>query len=141
MGIFIANMLFFHTPYLYVDPYSWFTHGDAVTFQWIDIFVQGSFYPIFALLFGYGINMQYEKSIQRNSPLRPCHGEAFRDIAWRLGYCMASLSGPVMYCLRMQLWAFCYSCLFGFLQNGLPYLQEFCTLSRLLSCTSLTEAN
>ncbi len=71
LGIFIANMLFFHTPYLYLDPYSWFTSGDAVTFKWIDIFVQGSFYPIFALLFGYGINMQYEKSIQRNTPYVP----------------------------------------------------------------------
>ena len=82
LGIFIANMLFFHTPYLHVDPYSWFINGDAATFKWIDIFVQGSFYPIFALLFGYGINMQYEKSIQRNIPIRPCHGEAIRDIAW-----------------------------------------------------------
>ena len=71
LGIFIANMLLFHTPYLYLDPYSWFTSGDAVTFKWIDIFVQGSFYPIFALLFGYGINMQYEKSIQRNTPYVP----------------------------------------------------------------------
>lgn len=71
LGIFIANMLLFHTPYLYLDPYSWFTSGDAVTFKWIDIFVQGSFYPIFALLFGYGINMQYEKSVQRNTPYVP----------------------------------------------------------------------
>jgi uncharacterized protein len=71
LGIFIANMLFFHTPYLHVDPYTWFTNGDAATFKWIDIFVQGSFYPIFALLFGYGINMQYEKSIKRNKPFVP----------------------------------------------------------------------
>ncbi|WP_246231598.1 DUF418 domain-containing protein [Sporosarcina jiandibaonis] len=71
LGIFIANMLLFHTPYLHVDPYSWFTSGDAATFKWIDVFVQGSFYPIFALLFGYGINMQYEKSIQRNTPFVP----------------------------------------------------------------------
>ncbi|QUW21658.1 DUF418 domain-containing protein [Sporosarcina sp. Marseille-Q4063] len=71
LGIFIANMLLFHTPYLHVDPYSWFINGDAATFKWIDIFVQGSFYPIFALLFGYGINMQYEKSIQRNTPFVP----------------------------------------------------------------------
>jgi len=29
--------------------------------------VEGSFYPIFALLFGYGINMQYEKAITRGT--------------------------------------------------------------------------
>ncbi|WP_075528638.1 DUF418 domain-containing protein [Sporosarcina ureilytica] len=67
LGIFIANMLLFHTPYFYLDPYTYFTAGsDAATFRWIDIFVQGSFYPIFAFLFGYGINMQYEKAVARN---------------------------------------------------------------------------
>lgn len=69
LGIFIANMLLFHTPYIHIDPYTWFsTPSDAATFRWIDIFVQGSFYPIFAFLFGYGLNMQYEKSLERNSP-------------------------------------------------------------------------
>ena len=47
------------------------TPGDAVTFKWIDIFVQGSFYPIFALLFGYGINMQYEKTIVKQGQFAP----------------------------------------------------------------------
>lgn len=69
LGIFIANMLIFHTPYIHLDPFTWFsTPSDVATFRWIDIFVQGSFYPIFAFLFGYGINMQYEKSIERKSP-------------------------------------------------------------------------
>lgn len=69
LGIFIANMLMFHSPYMYLDPYAFFTTGsDEATFRWIDIFVQGSFYPIFAFLFGYGINMQYEKALERNRP-------------------------------------------------------------------------
>lgn len=69
LGIFIANMLMFHTPYLYLDPYTYFNAGnDAVAFRWVDILVQGSFYPIFAFLFGYGLNMQYEKAIARNQP-------------------------------------------------------------------------
>ena len=69
LGIFIANMLMFHSPYMYLDPYSFFTVGsDENTFRWIDIFVQGSFYPIFAFLFGYGINMQYEKALEKNRP-------------------------------------------------------------------------
>ena len=72
LGIFIANMLLFHTPYLYLDPYSWFSsYSDEMTFRWIDIFVQGSFYPIFAFLFGYGINMQYEKSLEKKTLFAP----------------------------------------------------------------------
>ena len=44
LGIFIANMLMFHSPYMYLDPYTFFTIGsDEATFRWIDIFVQGSF--------------------------------------------------------------------------------------------------
>ena len=69
LGIFIANMLMFHSPFMYLDPFTFFTSGnDAETFRWIDIFVQGSFYPIFAFLFGYGLNMQYEKAIEKNRP-------------------------------------------------------------------------
>ena len=45
--------------------------GMSQTFAWIDIFVQGSFYPIFALLFGYGINMQYERALERNRSFIP----------------------------------------------------------------------
>lgn len=72
LGIFIANMLVFHTPYMHLDPYTWFSsNSDEITFRWIDIFVQGSFYPIFAFLFGYGINMQYEKSLDRKTPFAP----------------------------------------------------------------------
>lgn len=72
LGIFIANMLLFHSPYMYVDPYTWFTSGsDIAAFRWIDIFVQGSFYPIFAFLFGYGMNMQYEKALKNNQKFAP----------------------------------------------------------------------
>ena len=72
LGIFIANMLHFHSPYLYFDPFTWFsTPGDIETFRWIDIFVEGSFYPIFAMLFGYGLNMQYEKAVANGSPFAP----------------------------------------------------------------------
>lgn len=67
LGIFVANMLLFHTPYFHIEPYSYFaTASDQTVFQWIVILVQGSFYPIFAFLFGYGINMQYEKALERN---------------------------------------------------------------------------
>lgn len=69
LGILIANMLLFHSPSFYIDPYRYFSaSGDLEAFKWITIFVQGSFYPIFAFLFGYGLNMQYEKAIERNQP-------------------------------------------------------------------------
>lgn len=63
LGIFLANMLIFHTPLLYIDPFTYFTtSSDILTFKWLDIVIEGSFYPIFAMLFGYGLNMQYEKA-------------------------------------------------------------------------------
>ncbi len=72
LGIFIANMIHFQSPYLYVDPYTWFSSpSDAATFKVIDIFVEGSFYPIFAMLFGYGLNMQYEKTLANRSAFAP----------------------------------------------------------------------
>jgi len=83
LGIFIANMLHFHSPYLYLDPYTWFSApGDVINFKWIDIFVEASFYPIFAMLFGYGINMQYEKTLANRSPFAPV-------IARRMGILLA----------------------------------------------------
>lgn len=63
LGIFVVNMLFFHGPYIYVNPYDWYqTPGDQEAYKWIDIFVQGSVYPLFAMLFGYGLAMQFMKS-------------------------------------------------------------------------------
>ena len=55
-----------------MDPYTWFSApGDMATFKWIDIFVEASFYPIFAMLFGYGLNMQYEKSMANKMQFAP----------------------------------------------------------------------
>jgi len=76
LGIFIVNMLAFHTPFYYIDPYSWFQiPADKEAFQWIDIIIQGSVYPLFAMLFGYGLMMQYEKSRER--------GASFTNLALR----------------------------------------------------------
>lgn len=72
LGIFLANMLFFHTPFIYIDPFAWFTSpSDESTFKWLSILVQGSFYPIFAMMFGYGMNMQYEKAMARGVSFAP----------------------------------------------------------------------
>ncbi|MFX3673932.1 MAG: DUF418 domain-containing protein [Paenisporosarcina sp.] len=76
LGIFIVNMLAFHTPFYYIDPYSWFQiPADKDAFQWIDIVIQGSVYPLFSMLFGYGLAMQYEKAMER--------GVSFTNLALR----------------------------------------------------------
>ena len=76
LGIFIVNMLAFHTPYYYIDPYTWFQiPADREAFQWIDILVQGSVYPLFSMLFGYGLAMQYSKAKER--------GVSFQKLALR----------------------------------------------------------
>lgn len=68
LGIFIVNMLFFHSPYIYINPYTWYqVPGDYETYKWIDIFVQGSVYPLFSMLFGYGLAMQFMKSQQKGT--------------------------------------------------------------------------
>lgn len=72
LGIFIANMLHFHSPYAYMNPYVWFVlPGEMSMFHFIDVFVEASFYPLFAMLFGYGLNMQYEKSLRNDTPFTP----------------------------------------------------------------------
>lgn len=65
-GIFLVNMLSFHSPYFYYNPYEWWkTSQDLLAFSWIDVFVQASFYPLFAAMFGFGTAMQYEKAMER----------------------------------------------------------------------------
>lgn len=62
LGIFLVNMISFHSPYLYYDPYHWWNSpGDHACYVWIDLFVQTSFYPLFAMLFGYGMALQQER--------------------------------------------------------------------------------
>lgn len=75
-GIFLVNMLDFHSPMLYLDPVSWWSDTvDVVTYNIIDILAQGSFYPLFSLLFGYGLVILRERTISR--------GERFLPIALR----------------------------------------------------------
>ena len=72
LGIFIANMLTFHSPYFYIDPHSYFsTPSDVASYKLVNLFVETSFYPIFAMMFGYGLNMQYEKAIANGTSYVP----------------------------------------------------------------------
>ncbi|GIN62908.1 hypothetical protein J27TS8_29010 [Robertmurraya siralis] len=75
-GIFLVNMLSFHSPMLYLNPATWWEAPfDRGSYVLIDIFAQGSFYPLFSLLFGYGLVLLYERTAGR--------GNAFAPIAFR----------------------------------------------------------
>lgn len=72
LGILLINMPTFHSPFSYIDPYSWFSgKWDTEMFTFLDIFVQASFYPLFAMLFGYGLAMQFMKAQTKRQPFVP----------------------------------------------------------------------
>ncbi|TAA73193.1 DUF418 domain-containing protein [Planococcus salinarum] len=72
LGILLINMLAFHSPFSYIDPYTWFDGpGDQATFAFLDIFIQASFYPLFAMLFGYGLGIQFLRAEARNKSFAP----------------------------------------------------------------------
>lgn len=63
LGILLVNMFAFSTPMPHIDLKTWFTVPiDKEYHEILDVFVQGSFYPLFSMLFGYGLAMQYTKT-------------------------------------------------------------------------------
>lgn len=71
-GIFLVNMLSFHSPLLYIDPIEWWNGSlDKGTYMTIDILAQGSFYPLFSLLFGYGLVLLRESNLARGVTFTP----------------------------------------------------------------------
>lgn len=63
LGILLVNIFTFYLPLPHIDLGSWFT--DAIDIMWhntLDIYVQSSFYPMFSMLFGYGMAMQFTKA-------------------------------------------------------------------------------
>ncbi|MCR8849671.1 DUF418 domain-containing protein [Rossellomorea sp. SC111] len=68
LGIFIINMISFHSPFLYFDPYTWWkTPEDTALFPWIDVLVQASFSPLFAMMFGYGLGIQQHRAAMKGT--------------------------------------------------------------------------
>ncbi|KON89484.1 hypothetical protein AF332_23455 [Sporosarcina globispora] len=66
LGIFLVNMLSFHSPFLYIDPFEWWdSPADKATYAFIDIFAQASFYPLFSMLFGYGLVILRERALAK----------------------------------------------------------------------------
>lgn len=66
LGIFLVNMLSFHSPFLYIEPLKWWKDPlDQGIYIFIDNFIQASFYPLFSILFGYGLVLLWEKTQQK----------------------------------------------------------------------------
>ncbi|RSK46923.1 DUF418 domain-containing protein [Bacillus canaveralius] len=72
LGIFLVNMMSFHSPILYIDPLQWWNEPvDKAVYVVIDVFAQASFYPLFALLFGYGLMILRERVLARQANFTP----------------------------------------------------------------------
>src|SRR6478736_32884 len=72
LGIYLVNMLSFHSPFLYIEPLEWWEDPlDQGIYMFIDIFIQASFYPLFSMLFGYGLVMLSEKTQQKGLSFYP----------------------------------------------------------------------
>ncbi|MGE6260234.1 DUF418 domain-containing protein [Heyndrickxia sporothermodurans] len=69
LGIFLINIISFESPILYYDPYEWWKDADNTLFKWIQVFIQSSFYPIFAMLFGYGLIILRERTTEKGIPI------------------------------------------------------------------------
>lgn len=73
LGILLVNIIAFYVPMPHVyDLEQWFTSvKDTILYQYIEIYVQSSFYPLFSILFGYGVAMQYKKATALQKPFYP----------------------------------------------------------------------
>lgn len=72
LGIFLVNMISFHSPYFYIDPETWWNgSANLFTYRFIDLFIQASFYPLFAMLFGYGLVILRGRILEKGMKFNP----------------------------------------------------------------------
>jgi uncharacterized protein len=82
-GIFLVNMLDFHSPWQYVNMAEWWPlPADRATEIFINIFAQASFYTLFSFLFGYGLMILKERAELKGYTAR---GLFFRRLLALLG--------------------------------------------------------
>ncbi len=63
LGILLVNMPTFHSPFLYLDSFTyWPSQLDQFFSNMVELFAQANFYPLFAFLFGYGAMIIAERS-------------------------------------------------------------------------------
>ncbi|MEY8691292.1 DUF418 domain-containing protein [Mammaliicoccus sciuri] len=65
LGILLMNILTFAYPYQIIKPFEFFQHQDGAWFKISSLFIIASFYPIFAFLFGYGLSIMYQNSLDK----------------------------------------------------------------------------
>ncbi|RSD29334.1 DUF418 domain-containing protein [Mesobacillus subterraneus] len=72
LGIFLVNMISFHSPLFYIDHETWWDgKHNLFTYRLIDVLVQASFYPLFAMLFGYGLVILRERTLDKGLSFTP----------------------------------------------------------------------
>lgn len=72
LGIFLVNMVDFHSPFIYVDQMEyWGSQMNQWSMHLIDFFAQASFYPLFSFLFGYGFIIFRNRVLERGGPFYP----------------------------------------------------------------------
>jgi uncharacterized protein len=67
LGIFLVNIQFFSNPFgklMEGVPPENASVGDIIAFYFVRIFCEGKFYPLFSMLFGMGLMLQYGRAIQ-----------------------------------------------------------------------------
>ncbi|MCZ0755376.1 DUF418 domain-containing protein [Anoxybacillus sp. J5B_2022] len=68
-GIFLVNMLDFHSPVMYIRLENWWKSPlDRWTITFIDVAAQASFYPLFAFLFGFSMILFREQASEQGLP-------------------------------------------------------------------------
>jgi len=71
-GILIVNMYSYHSTAFYVNPiYMEKNELDQWTWWFTDVFFQASFYPLFAILFGFGLAVQMDRIRKRGESIWP----------------------------------------------------------------------
>ncbi len=71
-GIILMNIIGFTHDTFHMNPYVMFQYGwNRVLYSLEVLFVQNSFYPIFAFLFGYGLAMMHDSAKKRNKNFVP----------------------------------------------------------------------
>lgn len=65
-GIFLVNMLDFHSPAMYISLDNWWKDSlDRFVLVFIDVAAQASFYPLFAFLFGFSMILFREQAMKK----------------------------------------------------------------------------
>ncbi len=86
MGILLVNILAFGLPHpAWITPGVWEgeTALDRMVSNVISTLVLGKFYPLFTILFGIGLSMQYRRLRERSAPgSRPSLALLLRRLAW-----------------------------------------------------------